>query len=88
MKYIITESQLEVIKQTLTEIYNPDQLYNRDHIINRLIARDNKGKFRHPKYIRDYVNQLEMIDCTDGNGNNHICTKIPQVIYQYLFGEY
>ena len=76
MKILVTESQLKNI--LLKEYYDSEKLYNRERIVNMLS--------KAPKYIREYVKNLPHIECTDQDGNSHICTKLPQVVYEYLFG--
>ncbi len=71
MKYIISESQLNV----LMEQYDPDQLYPRDSVVRRLMRKAD-GKFVYPKYIRDYAKDLSRIE-KDGV----IYTTIPEVLY-------
>ena len=62
------------------EYYDSDKLYPKDYIVGRL----QKG----PKYLRHYISKLKDIPCQDPNGNVAICVKIPEVIYQYLFGNF
>lgn len=76
MIILITEEQFKLIN----EHYDRDQLYNRDYIVNKL----KKG----PKELKKYINKLPEIPCEDENGNTFICTKIPEVIYVYLKGNY
>ena len=38
--------------------------------------------------MKKYINMLPSLECTDSQGNAHICTKIPQVVYEYLFGNF
>jgi hypothetical protein len=77
MKLIITESQLKTV---IKEYYDSDRLYPKDMIVNRLK--------KAPKYMRHYINGLKDIPCTDPNGNVAICVKIPEVVYQFLFGNF
>lgn len=77
MKLIVSESQLNRI---LLEYYDADKLYDRDVIIGRL----KKG----PKYMKDYIKNLPHIKCSDSQGNEKICTRIPEVVYQFLFGNF
>jgi len=76
MKYIISESQLNV----LMEQYDPDQLYSRDSVVRRLMQKV-KGEYVYPKYIRDYAKDLSRIE-KDGV----IYTTIPEVLYIYFQG--
>jgi hypothetical protein len=74
MKLIITESQLRTI---VSEHYDPDKLYNREAIVNALK--------KAPAYMKKYSKTLPHVDCSNGTKG---CTKIPQVVYQYLFGNF
>lgn len=85
MKIIISEKQLKGI---IKEHYDKDKLYHRETLVKRLLSKNSKGHFNIPKTIREYVNTLPYIDCYDSNGNKEICTKIPQVLYQFLFSKY
>jgi len=77
MKIKLTESQYNKV---LLEYYDSEKLYRKDLVVAKL----KQG----PKYIREYIKGLPSILCTDSNGNEVICTKIPEVIYQYLFGNF
>lgn len=77
MKVTITENQY---KRIISEYYDGDKLYERSAIIDRLL----KG----PKEIRKYIDLLPKIECQDSMGNKSICTKIPEVVYVYLMGNY
>lgn len=77
MKVIVSESQLNRI---LLEYYDADKLYDRDSIIGRLK--------RGPKYMREYIKNLPIIKCSDSQGNEKTCTRIPEVVYQFLFGNF
>lgn len=77
MKLKLTESQYNKV---LLEYYDSEKLYRKDLVVAKL----KQG----PKYIREYIKGLPSILCTDSNGNEVICTKIPEVIYQYLFGNF
>lgn len=78
MKVVVTESQY---KRVMSEgYYDSDKLYPRDYIIGRLK--------RAPKYMRDYIKNLPHIECTDNQGTPSVCTKIPEVVYHFLFGNF
>jgi hypothetical protein len=77
MKLVITESQY---KKFLLEYYDREKLYRKDLIVAKLKVG--------PKYIREYIKGLPSIPCTDSNGNEVICTQIPEVVYQYIFGNF
>jgi hypothetical protein len=77
MKLILTESQYKTI---LNEYYNPEKLYSRQQIVSQL-----KNA---PSYMKKYIDMLPSLECTDPQGEPHTCTRIPQVVYQYLFGNF
>jgi len=77
MKVIVTESQYQ---RVVSEgFYKSEELYPRDYIVGRLN--------RSPKYMREYIKNLPHIDCTK-NGEPHVCTRIPEVVYQFLKGNF
>lgn len=79
--YIIKETTLSyLIENVLKEQYEPDRLYPREYIVKVLR--------RGPRELKRYIKDLPSIECTDGNGNNNICTRIPEVIWVYLSGRY
>ena len=78
MKIIVTENQLNKI---ITEsYYDSDKLYSKQYIENvtRNASRD----------IKNVVKGLEVIGCTDKNGNMTQCVKIPEVLFVYISGRY
>lgn len=78
MKIIVTENQLNKI---ITETYyDSDKLYSKQYIenITRNASRD----------IKNVVKGLEVIGCTDKNGNMTQCVKIPEVLFVYISGRY
>lgn len=77
MKLVLTESQLKTI---INEYYDSEKLYLRDAIVSQL----RKG----PKYMHQYIKSLPSLECTDSQGNVRICTRIPQVVYEFLFGNF
>ena len=78
MKIRITESQYNKI---ITEsYYDPNKLYSKQYIENvTRIA---------PQYIKNTVKGLEVIGCTDKNGNMTQCVRIPEVLFVYISGRY
>jgi hypothetical protein len=76
MKYILTESQYNKV---ILEYYDPERYYDKEVIVSRLK--------RGPKYMHKYIKTLDSIPCSDGNIEK-ICTKIPQVVYQFLFDRF
>ncbi len=50
----------------------------------KIVERLKKG----PSYIKQYIKKLPHIEMQDDQGNIQIATKIPQTIYQYLFGNF
>jgi hypothetical protein len=80
-KITLRESELvSLIERIINEQYNPDKLYNRWYIVDRL----NNAPLR----LRKYIKTLPEIDCYDDKGNKKVCTTIPEVIYVYLTGRY
>jgi hypothetical protein len=77
MKVILTENQYNKL---LLEYYDSEKIYLRERIVNSLM----KG----PQYIRQYIKKLPHIPIQDDNGNTVIGTKIPEVVYQYLYGNF
>jgi hypothetical protein len=77
MKIIISETQY---CKLILEYYNPDKLYLKDYVIDRLK--------RAPRELKKYIKGLPTIPCEDSEGNERICTKIPEVIYVYFSGNY
>ncbi len=78
MKIKITENQLNKI---ITEsYYDSDKLYSKQYIENvtRNASRD----------IKNVVKGLEVIGCTDKNGNMTQCVRIPEVLFVYISGRY
>jgi hypothetical protein len=49
-----------------------------------VVKRLSKG----PKYMKEYIKNLPHIDCTDRNGDPHVCTRVPEVVYQFLTGNF
>ena len=66
----------------IVESHDTDKLYSREYVVNVLSKRGV------PKHIKDYIKELPYIDCKDGEGNKHVCTKIPEFIQVYLTGRY
>jgi hypothetical protein len=89
MKVIVSEKTLsKVIGKLVTENYDADKLYHRESLVKRLLAKNQKGFYIAPKEIRAIVEKLPYIECTDSQGNNATCTKIPEVLHVYLTGRY
>lgn len=79
-KIIIKESALKRLVSNLNENYDPNKLYKRSYILDRI-----KNA---PKQIRKYSETLPSIECYDAEGNEQVCTKIPEVLFVYLTGRY
>ena len=78
MKIRITESQYNKI---LTEsYYDPNKLYSKQYIEN--VTKNA------PRNIKNIVKGLEVIGCTDKNGNMSQCVRIPEVLFIYVSGRY
>ena len=80
-KIKLTETQLvSLIKRVIKESYDPDKLYSRDYVVHML----KKG----PRELKKYIKDLPRIDCTNSNGEKHVCTKVPEVIEVFIKGRY
>ena len=78
MKIRITESQYNKI---LTEsYYDPNKLYSKQYIEN--VTKNA------PRNIKNIVKGLEVIGCTDKNGNMSQCVRLPEVLFVYISGRY
>lgn len=82
MKKIIklTEEDLtQIVKKVIKEQYeyNPDRLYKKSSIVSRLR--------QEPKHLQKYIKGLPNLS---KEGSDEVFTKIPQVIWQVLFGRY
>jgi len=76
------------IFQILKEYYDRDKLYLKEPLVRNIMRKDLNGKFIAPREIRKYVRDLPDIPCQDIDGNETMCTKIPQVVYVYITGRY
>lgn len=85
MRIILTEEQL---KNIVLDHYDRDRVYIRKRIFNQL-----KGA---PGYIWRYTKGLPRFYMYDENGNPYtdengekvVFTKIPEVLYVYLYGNF
>jgi hypothetical protein len=83
MKKIIklTEKDLtRIIKRVIVEqneYYDPDKLYKKSSIVSRLRME--------PKYMHKYIKGLPNLS---KEGSDEVHTKIPQVVWQKLYGRY
>lgn len=76
--YRITESQL---KKIINEsFYDSNKLYNKQFIENVTV--------KAPREIKNIVKSLEVVGCTDRNGNSTQCVRIPEVLFVYINGRY
>lgn len=78
----LTESELiSLVERIINEqVYDSEKLYSREYIVNKLM--------RGPRELKKIIKELPHIDCTDGQGNKHVCTTIPEVIHVFLSGRY
>jgi hypothetical protein len=76
MKLVITESQYKTL---ITEYYDGDKLYDRERIV---------AKLKTSRNMREYIKKLPHIEVTDEQGNVKIATRIPEVVYVFLYGNY
>lgn len=81
MKFIITEKQFDVLiknqKKITESIYDSEKLYSKEYI--------NSVTKTAPKYIKKVIKNLPEYDCPNRPG---LCVKIPQVIFQYIRGNF
>jgi hypothetical protein len=77
MKVMLTESQYT---RLIESEWDSEKLYEREKVVERL----KKG----PKYIKDYIKKLPYIKVQNEEGDIKIATRIPQTIYQFLFGNF
>ena len=77
-KVIITEKQLRGIIEE--SYYDSQKLYSKQHIEN--VTRTA------PSNIKNIVRGLEVIGCTDRDGNSTQCVRIPEVLLVYITGRY
>jgi hypothetical protein len=76
----IPKRNLKVVESVITEQFNPDKLYSKEHIVRIL----KKG----PRELKSITSKLQGIPCVDRNGKETVCVKIPEIIYVYLTGRY
>ena len=77
----LTESEMiTLIENIIKETHDSKKLYSREYVVNRLK--------RGPRELRVYIKELPYIDCTDSQGNQHVCTTIPEVVHVFLSGKY
>ena len=76
----IPKRKLKIAESVITEQYDSDRLYPKEYILRVL----NNGP-RELKYIKK---QLQDIPCVNGNGEQSVCTKIPEILHVYLTGRY
>jgi len=77
-KIRINESQYKRI--LIESYYDSERLYSKQYIENVTL--------KAPKNIKNIVRSLEIIGCTDKNGNQTQCVKIPEVLFVYINGRY
>jgi hypothetical protein len=70
-KVIITEKQLRGIIEE--SYYDSQKLYSKEYIVN--VTRTA------PSNIKNIVRGLEILGCTDRDGNTTQCVRIPEIIF-------
>lgn len=85
MKVIITESQYNTL---ILEYYNPDKVYTHKWVMDQL-----KGcpgyLWKHAKGLpRFYYKDENGVPYVDENNEKIILTRIPEVIYNYIYGNF
>jgi hypothetical protein len=79
MKKIIklTESDINnLVKKIINESYDPNKLYSFTYIKDIMRTA--------PGYMKKYLKDLPKIPCTNSQGEERICTQIPEVIHAYI----
>jgi len=78
MKIIINEKQYKTILGE--SYYDSNKLYSKQYVDN-ITKNANRD-------IKNIVSSLEVIGCTDSNGNMSQCVRIPEVLFVYISGRY
>jgi hypothetical protein len=78
----------EIMGLQLNEEYDKEKLYSRDYVVNRLMKKNELGKYVEPREIRKFVDKLPYIDYIDSTGVKKVGTKIPEVVYIFLQDRY
>jgi hypothetical protein len=76
----LTEKDLtKIIKRVISEQndFNPDRLYKKSSIVSRLR--------QEPKFMHKYIKGLPSLS---KEGSDEVFTKIPQIVWQKLFGNF
>jgi len=60
-----------------SEIYDSEKLYSYDAIVKRI--KSGAG------YMQQYISKLPKIPCTNLVGEPMICTKIPEIIFNFIY---
>jgi len=82
-KVIITEKQLRgIIEESYYEesYYDSQKLYSKQYIEELTRTA--------PFNIKNIARGLEVLGCTDSNGNTIQCVRIPEVLFVYISGRY
>lgn len=77
MKIIISETQYNKL---VLEYYDSEKLYSREYVVDRL----RKG----PRELKKYIKDLPSLEYTNDQGVVKIFTKVPEVVYVFLSGNY
>lgn len=77
MKIIISETQYNKL---VLEYYDSEKLYSREYVVDRL----RKG----PRELKKYIKDLPSLEYTNDEGDVKIFTKVPEVVYVFLSGNY
>jgi hypothetical protein len=83
-KIIITENQLQYVvdsvgkKKSIQEsIYDSEKMYSKEYV--------NSVTRTAPKYVKKVIKNLPEYDCPNRPGK---CVKIPEMIFQYIKGNF
>ena len=80
MNYSNMKDLKKIVRKVLKEQYEQDRLYPKEYIVKVLRSG--------PQELKHLIKKLPSIPCSNGKGQETICTKIPEVVQVYLQGRY
>ena len=80
MNYSNMKELKKIVRKVLKEQYEQDRLYPKEYIVKVLRSG--------PQELKHLIKKLPSIPCSNGKGQETICTKIPEVVQVYLQGRY
>jgi hypothetical protein len=85
MRLLLTENQLKML---VSEYYDRSQVYDREKLLKALKSAPGHVKSHLKGLPRFYVRDEQGEPLKDIMGNKVIFTHIPEIIYDYLHGNY